>query len=74
LQWRGCSHKRPLQKSTSPKTLSITEVDSQGKPVSDTNVIPFKNTTALIRDLAPGKTYEVRCCRILLALGSLVCL
>jgi hypothetical protein len=42
-----------------PHPHSVTEVDAQGKPVTETNVIPFKNTTALIRDLTPGKTYEV---------------
>jgi hypothetical protein len=41
--------------------LSITQVDGSGKALSETNTLPNKNTTAIIRDLNPGSTYRVRC-------------
>jgi hypothetical protein len=38
---------------------SITELGADGNPASDSNVIPFKNNSAIIRDLNPGTTYKV---------------
>lgn len=35
-------------------------MDASGQPLSLTNTIPYKNTTAIIRDLQPGTTYRVR--------------
>lgn len=40
--------------------VGITEVDGSGKALSATNVVPNKNTTAIIKDLNPGSTYRVR--------------
>ncbi|GBF88069.1 hypothetical protein Rsub_00781 [Raphidocelis subcapitata] len=39
--------------------LGITELDASGNALGDTNVIPYKNTTAVIRDLTPGSTYQL---------------
>jgi hypothetical protein len=35
-------------------------VDASGNPLSETNTIPYANTSALVRDLTPGSTYKVR--------------
>ena len=39
--------------------IGITQVDAAGQALSETNTIPFANTSALIRDLEPGNTYVV---------------
>jgi hypothetical protein len=42
-----------------PNPTSITELDGDGNALSDTAVLPYKNTTAIVRDLTPGSTYQV---------------
>jgi hypothetical protein len=49
----------PTPPNPTPPPRSITEVDGDGNPTSATNTIPYKNTTALLRDLTPGATYKV---------------
>jgi hypothetical protein len=49
----------PRRQLTLFVTCSLTEVDESGNPKSATSTIANKNSTALLRDLTPGATYQV---------------
>jgi hypothetical protein len=57
-RWSGSKTTPPPPPPPSPR--SITEIGPDGNPASATNVLPNKNSTAIIRDLTPGGTYKVR--------------